>query len=77
MENESIEQRGMGINYKGIQGQTEEAVALYEEEEEEEEDEEEEELTICVTFPHWDTALCCIKVNFSCSGTHSFTSRAT
>ena len=54
MENESIEQRGMGINYKGIQGQTEEAVALYEEEEEEEEeeDEEEEELTICVTFPH-------------------------
>jgi len=52
MENESIEQRGMGINYKGIQGQTEKAVALYEEEEEEEEDEEEEELTICVTFPH-------------------------
>jgi len=28
MENESIGQRGMGINYKGSQGQTERAVAL-------------------------------------------------
>jgi len=33
----------MGINYKGSQGQTERAVALYEEEEEEEEEDEEEE----------------------------------
>ena len=32
MENESIGQRGMGINYKGSQGQTERAVALQEEE---------------------------------------------
>ena len=34
MENESIGQRGMGINYKGSQGQTERAIALQDEEEE-------------------------------------------
>jgi hypothetical protein len=28
MENESIEKRGMGINYKGSQGKTERAVVL-------------------------------------------------
>jgi len=33
MEKESIEYRGMGINYKGSQGQTGRAVALQEEEE--------------------------------------------
>jgi hypothetical protein len=33
MENESIGKRGMGINYKGSQGQTKRAVALQEEEE--------------------------------------------
>jgi len=32
MENESIGKRGMGINYKGSQGQTERAVVLWEEE---------------------------------------------
>jgi hypothetical protein len=32
MENESIGKRGMGINYKGSQGQTERAVVLQEEE---------------------------------------------
>jgi hypothetical protein len=37
MENESIGKRGMGINYKGSQGQTKRAVVLQEEEEEEEE----------------------------------------
>ena len=31
MENKSIGYRGMGINYKGSQGQTERAVVLYEE----------------------------------------------
>jgi len=31
MENESIGKRGMGINYKGSQGQTERAVVLKEE----------------------------------------------
>jgi len=36
MENESIGKRGMDINYKGSQGQTERAVVLLEEEEEEE-----------------------------------------
>jgi hypothetical protein len=40
MENESIGKRGMGINYKGSQGQTKRAVVLHEEEEEEEEEEE-------------------------------------
>ena len=35
MESESIGQRGIGINYKGRQGQTERAVVLQEEEEEE------------------------------------------
>jgi hypothetical protein len=35
MENESIGNRGMDINYKGSQGQTERAVVLWEEEEEE------------------------------------------
>ena len=35
MESKSIEQRGMGINYRGSQGQTERAIALQEEEEEE------------------------------------------
>ena len=35
MENKSIGKRGMGINYKGSQGQTERAVVLQEEEEEE------------------------------------------
>jgi hypothetical protein len=34
MENESIGKRGMGINYKGSQGQTKRAVVLQEEEEE-------------------------------------------
>jgi hypothetical protein len=34
MENESIEKRRMGINYKGSQGQTERAVVLQEEAEE-------------------------------------------
>jgi hypothetical protein len=34
MENESIGKKGMGINYKGSQGQTERAVVLQEEEEE-------------------------------------------
>ena len=34
MENESIGQRGIGINNKGRQGQTERAVVLQEEEEE-------------------------------------------
>jgi hypothetical protein len=29
-----VEKRGMGISYKGSQGQTERAVVLYEEEEE-------------------------------------------
>jgi hypothetical protein len=33
MENESIGKRGMGINYKGSQGQTKRAVVLHEEEE--------------------------------------------
>jgi hypothetical protein len=33
MENESIGKRGMGINHKGSQGQTERAIVLYEEEE--------------------------------------------
>ena len=33
MENESIGQTGMGINYEGSQGQTERVVALQEEEE--------------------------------------------
>jgi hypothetical protein len=33
MENESIGKRGMGINYKGSQGQTERVVVLQEEEE--------------------------------------------
>ena len=42
MENESIGKRGMDINYKGGQGQTERAVVLQEGEEEEEEEEEEE-----------------------------------
>ena len=42
MENESIGQRGMGISYKGSQGQTERVVALQEGEQEEEEEEEEE-----------------------------------
>jgi hypothetical protein len=32
MENESIGKRGMGINYKGSQGQTKRAVVLQEEE---------------------------------------------
>jgi hypothetical protein len=32
MENESIGKRGMGINYKGRQGQTKRAVVLQEEE---------------------------------------------
>jgi hypothetical protein len=32
MENESIGKRGMGINYKGSQDQTEGAVVLWEEE---------------------------------------------
>jgi hypothetical protein len=31
MENESIGKRGMGINYKGSQGQTKRAVVLQEE----------------------------------------------
>jgi hypothetical protein len=35
MENKSIRKRGMGINYKGSQGQTKRAVVLQEEEEEE------------------------------------------
>ena len=35
MENESIGKRGMDINYKGSQGQTERAVVLKEKEEEE------------------------------------------
>jgi hypothetical protein len=39
MENENIGKRGMGINYKGSQGQTKRAVVLQEEEEEEEEEE--------------------------------------
>jgi hypothetical protein len=34
IENESIGKRGMDINYKGSQGQTERAVVLEEEEEE-------------------------------------------
>jgi hypothetical protein len=33
MENESIGKRGMGINYKGSQGQTKRAVVVQEEEE--------------------------------------------
>jgi hypothetical protein len=33
MENENIGKRGMGINYKGSQGQTKRAVVLQEEEE--------------------------------------------
>jgi hypothetical protein len=33
MENKSIGNRGMGINYKGSQGQTKRAVVLQEEEE--------------------------------------------
>jgi hypothetical protein len=33
MENESIGKRGMGINYKGSQGQTKRAIVLQEEEE--------------------------------------------
>jgi hypothetical protein len=33
MENESIRKIGMGINYKGSQGQTKSAVVLQEEEE--------------------------------------------
>jgi hypothetical protein len=32
MKNESIGKRGMGINYKGSQGQTKRAVVLWEEE---------------------------------------------
>jgi hypothetical protein len=32
MENESIGKRGMGINYKGSQGQTKRAIVLQEEE---------------------------------------------
>jgi hypothetical protein len=34
MENEGIGKRGMGINYKGSQGQTKRAVVLQEEKEE-------------------------------------------
>jgi hypothetical protein len=35
MEKESIEERGMGVRYKGSQGQTKRTVELQEEEEEE------------------------------------------
>jgi hypothetical protein len=31
-------------------------------------------LTICITFPYSDKALCCIQVNFACSGTNYFNS---
>jgi hypothetical protein len=34
MENESIGKRGMGINYKGSQGQTKRAVVLQEDDDE-------------------------------------------
>jgi hypothetical protein len=44
MENESIGKRGMGINYKGSQGQTERAVVLLEEE---------EDGTSCTMFINW------------------------
>jgi hypothetical protein len=40
MEKESTGERGMGVRYKGRQGQTERTVELQEEEEEEEEEEE-------------------------------------
>ena len=53
MENKTTEQRRMGINYKGSQGQTERAVALQEEEEEEEED-----IGACSCFCYRNTLRC-------------------
>ena len=72
MENESIGQRGMGINCKGSQDQTERSVGLQEEEEDIDESTDVSGLAVLLVFAHFlslnkteeDLQYKCAKLNF-------------